>query len=167
MIGQRGQTAIDISIQEYGTIEYISDIVQANDIELTEDLAGVYLIIPDIDFAQANQYQIVIKPIEDETTVLIAESQQSIIDLAIQEYGSIDFIGNIIRDNNVKLDQELQGLNLDINSYDLGNETVKKYFISNKIKPNNKFDEVLEITNFVYEDTVNSIFEDSNNEILE
>lgn len=167
MIGLYGQTVIDVSIQEYNSIEYIGDLVQANNISLTEDLTGIDLIIPDIVPVKSKAYPIVIKQNEAETTIVISQQGQTLLDIAIQEYGSIEYVKNVIQDNNVKLNEDLVNKALDINSFDVGNDTVKGYVISNKIKINNKFDSTVEIINFVFEDNSNAVFEDDSNEILE
>ena len=71
---------------------------------------------------------------------MIVLEGQTIADIAIQEYGSVEFIAKICQDNDVGINEDLAGMDLVINSTGLGNQKVKDFILLNKIKPNNKFE---------------------------
>ena len=169
VIGKYGQTVFDISMQEYGTIEYIGDLIEDNNISLTEDLTGLSIIIREqlILPEKVKKYDIEIKQKTDNERLVFSYEGQTITNIALQEYGSLEFIKNIIQSNDVGLNTNLSGYNLIIDSFKLGNEKIKDYVISNKLKFNNKFDAVKEIFNFVYENGDNAVFENGDNQILE
>lgn len=53
---EEGQTLSDIAIQEYGTLEALTDLARANDISITDDLiAGTSLVLPDKIFNRSMQ----------------------------------------------------------------------------------------------------------------
>lgn len=99
--------------------------------------------------------------------VIRVNEGQTINDISIQEFGSVEFVATLCKDNDISINDNLAGIELIINSENLGNEKVKDFMLLNRIYPNNQFDDIEEIINFVFEDDDNFIFEDDNNLIFE
>jgi hypothetical protein len=60
----------------------------------------------------------------------------TITDIALKYYGSIDFVGKIAYENNLSLNEHVPA-NLIINNEGLGDETIKNYFLLNDFTPDN------------------------------
>ena len=68
------------------------------------------------------------------------KDRQSIFDIAIQEFGTLQNLFDILKDNNLTLDSQLSGgQELIINNEGKGVENVKQVMLLEEIQPNNKF----------------------------
>ena len=135
-----GQSIVDLSIQEYGNPEGMLLIIKDNDFNAETDLiAGQTLKIQDSpDFAN-----IVVETINNSgnaTSNVVAEFGQSLWDLAVQNYGSIENIMILIQDNNLKKLADTPVLTGDKflihTKASVKEKSVMKYFLSRKIKVN-------------------------------
>lgn len=97
---------------------------------------------------------------------IIVQEGQTINDISIQEFGSVEYVATICKDNDVGVNDDLAGLELIINSDNIGNEKVKDFMLLNKIYPNNDFDNIEEIINFVFEDDENFVYEDAAGDMI-
>ena len=52
---------------------------------------------------------------------------QTIFDVALENFASLDYLCNIIRDNDIGLNYDISGQDLTVNSSGLGNEIDKRY----------------------------------------
>lgn len=67
---------------------------------------------------------------------MITKVGQNLFDIAMQEYGSVENIVNLIQDNGLNFDyQVIAGKELIINNSNKGNENVKLFMKRNDIKP--------------------------------
>lgn len=64
---------------------------------------------------------------------------QTIFDVALENFASLDYLCNIIRDNNVGLNYNISGRELVVNSSGLGNEIDKRYM--KRFRCKNEYDQ--------------------------
>lgn len=71
-------------------------------------------------------------------------SGQNIWDIALQEFGDIEYVGNLISDNNLSFNSKLQsGQQITINNSNIGNNNIKNLFIFSGLKLNNNQTEAM------------------------
>ncbi|MDH4127177.1 MAG: hypothetical protein OEV44_00375 [Spirochaetota bacterium] len=101
--------------------------------------------------------------------IVKAKNKQSLMDLTVENYGQMDNLAQVSRDNNISISEYLEiNKEIEINEYE-GNELIKNAIRTQNITLNNDAEyEIIEIIiNKVFEDGSNAIFEDDNNHILE
>ena len=66
--------------------------------------------------------------------IYTVKNNQSILDIALQKFGNLEYLFEILSDNNLDINQQLSsGMELSINPVGKGDETIKKYFSTKKI----------------------------------
>jgi hypothetical protein len=74
------------------------------------------------------------------TKIVIVRSNQDIYDLCVQEYGSLEFLGVLISDNNLNFNGVItQGQELEINDTIAANKDVQDFFELKKKKSQNSY----------------------------
>jgi len=99
---------------------------------------------------------------------LIVRYGQTIFDVCIWKYGTLQEISRLVRDNGVNYDQAiLQGDTLLINSsLDIGRYQVRLFFQNARFIPVSNVDNVRELKNFIFLDGTNNTFLDGTNFIF-
>ena len=88
------------------------------------------------------------------TTTVTVRSNQDIYDICLQEYGTLDFLGQLIDDNDLNFSGEInQGQELQINKVKNGNEDVKDFYELKKKHPQNGYDFKNDIPPFTWDNT--------------
>lgn len=65
---------------------------------------------------------------------------QNIFDITLQRYGDLEFIFEVLSNNNLNLNSDLQGgQQLNISNFAIGNEEIKDYYKRKSIKPANQW----------------------------
>jgi len=71
---------------------------------------------------------------------VIVRSNQDIYDICLQEYGTLEFLNQIISDNNLNFDGAIsQGQELQIDDTIFANKDVQDFFELNKKNPQNNY----------------------------
>jgi len=99
---------------------------------------------------------------------ITVQAGQSIFDICLENFGNLDYLLDICKDNNISISDALYTKQkITINNEGLGNQKIKDFFKLNNIKPNNDFVNIQKSVNFAFEDINNFVFEDSNNFIFD
>lgn len=155
---EQGQNIYDFCLEKYGTLENIFNVIDENSLTLNSDLNSgqelnsdtlnkgdnlVKLYISNRNIKPNNNGEgftflsTVIDTTLTETEDLIQEGQ-NIFDIAIQEFGGLEFIFNLLDDNNFTINTYLNASQiLNISNSDLGNQDIKDYVKRNNYKINN------------------------------
>ena len=101
-------------------------------------------------------------------STLIVREGQSIFDICIWKYGTLNEISRLTTDNNVNYDGDVaQGDTMVFDpSLAIGNYQNKTFFERKKLIPVSFVENVREINNFVFKDGTNFIFKDGTNFIF-
>lgn len=82
-------------------------------------------------------------------------SNQDIYDICIQEYGTLEFLGKLIDDNNLNFDGEIsQGQVLEIDKVQNGNEDIKDFYELKKKHPQNFYNFKNDIPPFSFDNDI-------------
>ncbi|MBE9468967.1 MAG: hypothetical protein IMY72_11710 [Bacteroidetes bacterium] len=130
-----GETIIDVAIREYGNISGIFNLTKDNDLSFSSYVApGSELIIDDT--ADYSEFQgISYEQIKQEQKNFVATlSGQNIFDISIQEFGTIEGIFNIIKNNNYSLSTKINAGTSINTTGDVIDKLVYNYFAA-KSKP--------------------------------
>jgi len=69
---------------------------------------------------------------------IIVKEGQTILDVALQEYGSIESLQDFLTDNGLDWNSDLrEGQEVEINTAGRGNAMIREYFVANSISLNN------------------------------
>lgn len=127
-----GQTLVDIALQEYGNPAAVVLLAELNGLELTADLVPGQEL--EVDESQRALYYLPVPvaplpkaaPAEKE---LVAHAGQSLLDIALQEYGDIMAVFPLVTDNGLDITQDLlPGQKLTIKRANILNPAVAGYY---------------------------------------
>lgn len=153
-----GQNIYDFAIEKYGTIENIFDVIDDNSLTLDSELnSGMELNANTFNKGVDSIKKLGLKPVntgssEFEFNSIFVQSNetinndvviegQSIYDITIERYGTLEEIFEIIKTNGFTFNTLLNsGQKLNISNFGLGDEEIKDYYKRNNIKPNNDQD---------------------------
>ncbi len=133
---QEGQSVYDIAIQYYGGIEGIFQIIQDNPgVDLEQLQPGMELLVSEIAIIERVYEYVSAPPVLPTKKEAVIEGQ-NIYDVAIQEYGGIEGVFQIIRDNpELTLDDDLQpGTKIKIDTTIASNKVMADYLKDRNIK---------------------------------
>lgn len=138
IISQHNQSIIDLTIEAYGNMEGYFDLLVSNPaIGLdTTLMPGTQLTVVDvpanpIEYAEKNRFT------ENPIDVITVDYHQSIIDLIVQETGSIEGLFPFIQYNGIGLNTKpIVGTPLRMKANMIADSAVQRYFKRNKLKVN-------------------------------
>jgi len=140
-----GQSIFDVAVQAYGSVLGVFDMIERNEIASpwsTTLPSGTVLEVSGEKIVEPIRSAVKVMKNEDRNYKITAASGQSIWDLAIQEYGSIEGVF-ILQENNssviTEFNQSLVGSVLKIQN-DVVNKAVYDYYVANKIIPSTMSD---------------------------
>ncbi len=100
-----GQDLADITVQEYGFLSALFNLVKANGLALTADLtAGQVLVLPAVD-PEPTAVNTPVEPVI--IPPVIVEDGQNILDLVLQEYGGLEELFRFVNHNALATTQDL------------------------------------------------------------
>lgn len=125
-----GQTIFDVALQTYGSIEYIFDIVNDSGLSGAQSYQTGDIIVYN-DSVKSEVKNLEIKVQSDEKTYLVRD-RQSVFDLSIQIYGTVENIFDLIQNNEGFINVDNQNLIWKTIKYKDQNNDNAKYFKVNK-----------------------------------
>lgn len=157
------QSVIDVSIQEYGDVRSIPGFLSTNKLGITETIvSGSKVLIENNPWKRKDIVQyfsgkrqkvttaLVSTPVLNTGTVNIVPdvgygfrenietvivSNQSVIDVVIQEYGDVQALVDLLLNNNISITSSLiPGAKIFKSDSSYKNETVRNYYIANRQK---------------------------------
>ncbi len=135
-----GQNLLDISIKEVGNIAALFAIAQKNDLAITADLPSGMLLDVDITGlfnTEENNDTAILPDVKNEAEILVINSKelQTLLDISIQEKGSVEALFAIALRNEKSITDELaSGSVIDVNTKII-DEGIAAYYFINKLKP--------------------------------
>jgi len=134
-----GQSEYDITIQEYGSMEYLFDFLIDNDLSINSRITANQVLIKSDEnefkfevTTNKNNIINVTKQVERFTSAL----NQNIFDVCLTKFGTIESMFLFLNDNNLNPNSDLnsnQELIISIDNLNQGNKEIKEYVKLNNI----------------------------------
>ena len=133
------ESALDVVIRNYGNIEGLIQYCQDNSLSLdSEEESDNVRQINDAVVSQTVKIKALFSgPPSNPLRKVIIDSKQSVVDLAIQETGSIEGLINVLKGNGLSCDSDpVAGNELKVSGSDIVDQTVVSFYRDLKKKVN-------------------------------
>lgn len=133
------ENSVDICIRAYGNIEGLVAMCLENGIALDhEETAPVERLVDDVLKAELKKVRTLFQPVVvAKRNNNVVESDQNIVDLALQEMGSIEGLVSLLRENGIGFSNEpAAGVIINVKTADIVNLDVREFYRGRSYKVN-------------------------------
>ncbi len=129
-----GENLFDAAIRMYGDMSGLLHLVEFNNVGFTDEIrAGQVISGDDISFEKKTVNVILLTEIIPNS--IEVEAGQSLFDIAVQEYGSIEGLFHLTQDNNLSLTEELEPAKSISVRTEASKQNVVDFFKGRNLKP--------------------------------